>query len=328
MDTTSKPRDVRRHLVPTSSALRAVRMTRHEGRRKNPLSKPMETLLKLFFGLLAGLALVAPVMSSGRAASAGPLNTPAGYSPRQLIWQSAFSGTTLDQSKWNDYMTSIAAKGLPWNSYGGEGMTGSAIGAPNSVDAEVDSPNLVRVGNGLSLGARPGSPVPGYTYTGSVVDTYGKFSWPGGYFQARVKMPDVSNGYWPAIWFLPAAGAGTRTDAGEFDLQEGGMIGPGPSNSILTSTLHSGGGEARRQTNLRIDLSGGFHIYGLQYDPGRSLTVYFDGWKVARFTQDVPTWPLQLVISLGVASSSAASYHTVGSPAPSAMQVSEIQFYR
>lgn len=282
------------------------------------------------------------VYSSGRARSAGrasqasppsdfsragPLTTPPGYSPSQLIWQDNFSGTRLDRSKWNKFMSSIASHGLPWNSYRAHGTTYSAISPPDSVDAEVDSPGLVSVHNGLTLRAVPGSPVPGYHFTGAVVDTYGKFAWSGGYFQARVKMPNTVDGYWPAIWFLPAADAGTHSDIGEFDLQEGGTLGSGPVNGILRSALHVAAGGSPRQTNTGIDLSAGFHTYGAAYVPGRSLTVYFDGRLVTQFTQDVPRWPLQLIISLAVGSRQTAKWHTTGSPAASAMEVSEIQFY-
>jgi beta-glucanase (GH16 family) len=273
-------------------------------------------------------APTSPTSPSGVFSAAGQLTTPPGYSANELIWQDNFSGTTLDASKWNEFMTSIASNGQPWNEVSVNGTTYSAIAPPNSVNAEVDSPNLVSVDNGLSLGATPGSPVPGYSYTGSVVDTYGKFAWSGGYFQAQVKMPDVSSGYWPAIWFLPAAGAGTGGDAGEFDLQEGGMLGAAPINSILQSTLRSAAGPSSQQANAGVDLSAGFHTFGAQYVPGQSITVYFDGRQVAQFTQDVPTWPLQLIMCLAVGSSQSSSYHTTGSPAASAMDVSEIQFYR
>ena len=281
----------------------------------------------LLIAVLAVSVAIATDMPSAHPSIQNHLSAPHGYPKDRLIWSESFPRGTLDSSRWNDYMTSIAAKGMPWNPYSANGLVGSALSPPDSYNAEVDSPSSVRVAGGLALTAHPGSPVSGYGYTGSVVDTYGKFSWSRGYFQALVRMPDVSKGYWPAIWFLPAAGANTGADRGEFDLDEGGFLGSGPDNQRITSTLVSAGGEVQHKADAGVDLSRGFYVYGARYIPGRSLTVYFNGRQVARFTRHVPTWPLQLIIDLAVASTRARAWHTTGSPPPSAMYVSEIQFY-
>lgn len=309
---------------PTSSDTQMVRTSSKGDLRSSTAQEPSRASA----GARAPGKKANPASHTTMDSSAGSLTTPPGYSPSQLIWQDSFAGTRLNGSRWNTLMRSVGSQGRPWNSSRVNGIRYSALSPPDSLNEEVESPRLVTVHNGLSLRAVPGSPVQGYTYTGSVVDTYGKFAWSRGYFQARVKMPDTSSGYWPAIWFLPAAGSGTGDDQGEFDLQEGGTLGQGLTNDIVQSTLHVGTDSLPQRTDVGVNLASGFHTYGARYVPGRSLTVYFDGRQVAQFTQGVPTWPLQLIMCLAVASSQTSPLHTVGSPPASAMQVSEIQFYR
>jgi beta-glucanase (GH16 family) len=257
------------------------------------------------------------------ATTAGALTPPAGYSASQLIWDDTFAGTSLDPARWNTVMTSIA--GGPWNYASVNGTQYSGIGS-SAVNAEDEDPAQTTVDNGLTMTASASNAVPGYRYVSGVVDTYGKFAWSGGYFQARVKVPDLTTGYWPAIWFLPAAGAGTGVDEGEFDLFEGGYTGVGSANDAFATGLHASG-ESQQLVATGQDLSAGYHVYGARYIPGVSLTVYLDGVQVAKFTSNVPTWPLQLIMNLSVATPGDTWWHTVGSPPTASMEVSEIQFY-
>ena len=269
-----------------------------------------------------------PATTTTTAPTSGPglLTAPAGYATSQLIWQDTFAGTALDTSKWNTYMTSIASNGWPWNAVTVNGTSYSAISPAGSVDAENERGAQVSVNNGLSLSATPSTAVPGYQYVSGVVDTYGKFAWAGGYFQARVELPDTTTGYWPAIWFLPAAGAGTNGDQGEFDLDEGGYTKLGAPNGTVAANLHVAGA-TQTFVNVGQNFSSSWHTLGAQYVPGVSLTVFVDGVQVARYTTNVPTWPLQLVMDLQVASALTAGWHTTGSPQSGSFRVAEIQFY-
>ena len=72
----------------------------------------------------------------------------------------------------------------------------------------------------------------------------------------------------------------------------------------------------------------GFNIYGMEYDPGRSIKTYFNGRLVGSWTHDISTTPYEIVIWNSQASDGASGYHTTGaSPNPSDLSVAEVQAY-
>jgi hypothetical protein len=76
------------------------------------------------------------------------LSMPAGFTANELVFDDNFSGTTLNPSYWNAFMTSNSTKGDPWDS---NGNGGSGLGGP--YDADYDMPYEVSVDNGLTLNA-------------------------------------------------------------------------------------------------------------------------------------------------------------------------------
>ena len=247
---------------------------------------------------------------------------PSGYQSSQLIFDDTFSGTTLDASKWNTYMTSGAADGDTWY---GTPATWSAIGLPGGDNLEDYTPSHVVVNNGLNLVATAGSAQPGYAWTSGIVDTEGHFALSSGYIQVKAKIPDTSSGMWPAIWFLPNS-FGTP-DINEIDLQEGGSLLDGvPTNRIMASNLNDPG-NSQQVFDTGTDLSAGYHVYGMQFLPGKSVTMYLDDKQVAQFTSNVGTVPMELIINLAV---TADSWHSVvgpSTPSPSTLSVAEVQAY-
>jgi hypothetical protein len=59
------------------------------------------------------------------------LATPAGFTAQDLVFEDNFSGTSLNASSWNTFMTSNAAQESPWNP---NGNGGSGLGATNNAD--------------------------------------------------------------------------------------------------------------------------------------------------------------------------------------------------
>src|SRR6202023_2186487 len=78
---------------------------------------------------------------------------------------------------------------------------------PITTEAAMFGPSQVSVNNGLTLTAQRNTNQYAGTFPwlSGVVTTEGKFSLPtsGWYVQVKAKMPDQSQGMWPAIWFLP-----------------------------------------------------------------------------------------------------------------------------
>ena len=263
------------------------------------------------------------------------LSAPAGFSASNLVFQESFSGTTLD-SYWHSYLTSNAANGWPWNS---NGSGGSGMG--NQYNAEYDTASQATVSNGLLNLTAIKQPINGvaqgtpYTFpvTSGAVSSYNNFEFNGGYLQISMKAPS-GDGAWPALWLLPGKGAGSSGDNFELDMQEGGMTGSGPANQTFAWHLHTPSGTVGGVIDTGIDLTAGFHTYGINWVPGQSITWYLDGRQMAQVTSaqvPIPNEPMELIMSNQVANSNAAGWHTAldsSTPQSMQMQIDEIQLYQ
>jgi hypothetical protein len=267
-------------------------------------------------------------------AAGGGMAAPPGYTSAQLVFDDQFSGTSLDTTKWSPM---LGANGVAWNDYG---ILPTPLSGPNDRshggtgdNAEMYSPSQVSVNGGLTLTATRNTNQYAATYPwlSGVVTTEGKFSLPtsGWYVQVKAKMPDQSQGMWPAIWFLPGSGGGPSN---EFDGYEGGWVSSAP-NATMHSDYFADQGQQQQAYNVGTDLTAGSHVYGFQFLPGQSITAYVDGrqvWQVnASSGVTITGEPYEIILELQVAAQAASGWHTVtnaGTPA-SSMQVSEVQAY-
>ncbi|MEH6949884.1 glycoside hydrolase family 16 protein [Nitrobacter sp. NHB1] len=263
------------------------------------------------------------------------LSTPAGYSSGDLVFQEDFNGTTLG-STWHNYITSNAAKGAPWNDNGSGGS-----GPGGQYDADYHMPSQVAVSNGtLNLTATKAS-ITGnnqgktqtFPITSGAASSYGNFEFTGGYLQISMKAPS-GDGAWPGLWLLPGKGAGNSGDNFEIDMQEGGYTGSGPANQAFSAGLHTPNGTFQKVVDSGVDLTAGFHTYGIDWVPGKSITWYLDGKQMAQVTsaeKPIPSQPMQLIMDNQVANSNTAGWHTVlnnSTPSSMLMQVDAIQLYQ
>ncbi len=255
------------------------------------------------------------------------MSAPPGFSHR--IFEDAFVGRKLSTRRWNTYITSKAAGGAPWNG-DGRGGSGSSPGGFNSGYFE---PSQVSVDNGLTLSAVRGSTRAGFGWTSGVVSTYRKFQFDGGYVQIKAKVPG-GDGMWPGLWMLPGPG-GTGGDNYELDIFEGNYIGNAVSpNDNYSWNLHSTTQTVGGLTNSGANLTAGYHVYGINWIPGRSITWYLDRRVVGQITSaqtPIPKEPMELILDLQVANTTASSWRTAAdatTPSPSTMEVAEVQVYR
>ena len=284
--------------------------------------------------LIACIALAALSPTTSVAGAARPATAPPGYST--LVFSDKFTGTTLNASKWNTY---LGAEGIRWDN---KGDLPAPYSADNSVanggsgnNAEMYAPSQVSVNDGLTLTATPNTNEYAGTYPwlSGVVTTEGKFSMPsaGWYLKVRAKMPDTTQGIWPAIWFL----CGTScTDDNELDGYGGGFLGPNPTNEQGMSDFFSDQGQQQALWSTGgADVSAGFHTYGIKFNPGQGITAYFDGtqvWKVnASDGVTIAAEPYELILELQVASANTSGWHaTVNGTTPtSSEQISSVKVY-
>ncbi len=260
----------------------------------------------------------------------GGMSAPAGYTTQQMIFDDQFSGASLDTTKWNTY---LGAQGTVWNDYGSLPAPYSGPNAPITDEAAMFAPSQVGVDNGLTLTATPNTNqyAGAYPWLSGAVTTEGKFTLPttGWYVQVKAKMPDQSQGMWPAIWFLPGV---SGTASNEVDGYEGGWPGADP-NQIMHSTYFSVQGQQEDTSSVNTDVSAGYNVYGFQLIPGRSFTTYFDGsqvWQVdASSAVTVSAQPYEIILNLQVAWRTAAAWHTLttGTTPSASMDVAEVQAY-
>jgi beta-glucanase (GH16 family) len=242
------------------------------------------------------------------------------------IFDDTFTGSALNMSNWNTYLASRASSCTPWNSNGSGGSGGSGGG----YNAAYFEPSQVSVNNGLSLTAVRGSAQSGYTWTSGTLSTCGKFQFDGGTVDVTAKMPP-GNGMWPGIWMLPGSGCTCTTDNFEIDQFEGGFLDGSVSPLDVYAWHLPQQPTANGVTDAGVDLSAAFHVYRMTWVPGVSVTWTLDGVQVGRITSAqtaIPNEPMELILSLFVASNLTSGWHTVydaSTPSPAVMQVAEVK---
>ena len=293
--------------------------------------------LLLWWDLRGGTSALSGHSDQGTSAPPGHANqgmsAPPGYTDHQLIFDDQFSGTRLDTTKWTTY---LGAQGIVWDDqgkiplpYSGPTVSGNELA--------MFGPSQVSVDNGLTLTAQPNTNRYANTYPwiSGVVTTEGKRSLPstGWYVQVKAKMPDMTAGMWPAIWFMPDT---PTSPVPEMDLFEGGWLGANP-NEIMHADYGGGASEYAGYRdivyNTGSDLAAGYHVYGIQYIPNVSVKYFFDGKLIFQQLESnrggVVAGTYELLLELQVASGQTSFWHTVPTATtPSAsMDIAEVQAY-
>jgi beta-glucanase (GH16 family) len=281
----------------------------------------------LTVALVTALVSTLLTVNTGGTSAMAP---PPGFSTGQLVFDDQFTGTSLDSAHWNTFMSGQGDR--IWNS---SGLPTGDSAAGTQVHQTYFSPSQVTVNNGLNLTMVPDSTYSalGYRYKSGVVTSSDKFMLRSGYVQIKAKMSEASQGGWPAIWFIDPNGGGGNQ---EIDLQEGGFSPTGaglpsgtPANNVFVSTYHTpSGSQSDFGFATPTPMNAGFNVYGMEYDPGRSIKTFYDGRLVGSWTHDISTTPYEIVIWNSQASDGASGYHTTGaSPNPSDLTVAEVQSY-
>ncbi len=251
------------------------------------------------------------------ASTSGSMPAPAGYS--NLVFSDRFTGSSLDSSKW---IPQIADQYGIWNDKGNLPNPLSAVGNHGGYNAEYGNPSEIAVGNGLTLNAHPDTSRSGYKWKAGYATTHGKFTFSGGYVQIKAKMPDSRTGGWGGLWFLEGGG--------EIDLQESGYtelkVDP---NRVIASNLHTSG-NSQKLYDTSVDLSADYHVYGMDYKPGKSITMYFDGKQIAQFTSNVPTGAYTIILTNTLAQNASGWHTSISGSTPSSlpMSVAEVQVWK
>ena len=255
----------------------------------------------------------------------------------RVLFEDVFAGNSLSRNHWNPYICDNNSHGRPWLMQPGVAVPSSAIGGKNGRNAAYNLPSAIGVDDGLTLRAYRGTKAAGYSWTGSVIcsrptsNNFGSgtvhtagFTFKDARVEVRAKMPDLTGGQWPSIWFLPA----WDDDGAEIDLFEGGFLSKRTNpNQLMAVKLFSSGNQ-QQFLDCRTDLSSDYHTYSMEYRQGSSIKIFFDGSNVYTYTRGVPVGPYFIILKNGIASAHTAGWHTQvndSTPRINLMQVSYVR---
>lgn len=240
----------------------------------NNLNK-MRNITRTIGSFLLGLALSTPLF-----AQTGPAQD------ATLLWSDEFDGTALNPNLW----CIETGEGI-WNTGGNH-------------ELQMYKAENVSVANSkLTITAK--REVSGnYQFTSGRIKTSYKVTAKKGWITARIKIPDLRNGIWPAFWMLGATEQGWPA-CGEIDIMEMGHSvamdqgGSNLVNSYSTGYLHwsnagtyasygTGGYIPTKAT--AVDLSQDFHEFKLYWNDTQIKTFVDDVQTFVMTTSSVPAF--------------------------------------
>ncbi len=129
----------------------------------------------------------------------------------------------------------------------------------------------------------------GKEFTSARLHTHGRMSFRYGTLEARIKLPDLANGLWPAFWMMGTNfGIDGWPKSGEWDIMEAGYksaIDSGTANSSVSAALHwwheSGDwgdwlqADHAVSTSVSPALNADYHTYKLDWTP-TNVTISVD----------------------------------------------------
>jgi beta-glucanase (GH16 family) len=184
-----------------------------------------------------------------------------------LVWSDEFDGPNIDMSKW---IYDIGTGGWGW----GNGELEYYTARPDN--AYIEDGKLVIQAKRENYS--------GSSFTSARLKTKGRMAFQYGTIEARIKIPNLANGLWPAFWLLGNnVGSQPWPKCGEVDILEMGMaegIAAGTQNK-----KHSAGAfwdymgttaNYYLQVDAAVNLNNDYHLFKLSWTP-TMMTAYLDG---------------------------------------------------
>ena len=185
-----------------------------------------------------------------------------------LVWEEKFDGFSLDSSIWN-----VEERIGIWNT-------------AQNAELQFYQTDNVTVGddgngNNCLIITAESETYKGYSFTSGRVDTNTKFSFKFGRLDARIRIPDLKDGLWPAFWTEGFTSVGWPA-MGEIDILEMGHkegIALDSVNSFVASATHWEYNNTRADYSASrlaaVDLSDGYHLVSMEWTP-TYIKTYLD----------------------------------------------------
>lgn len=193
----------------------------------------------------------------------------------RLVWSDEFDTNTI---------------GTYWRAIDNDAPYNNELQAytPRPENVAIEDGNLVITARREQHGSR--------SFTSGRIDSHGMVSFTHGRLVARIRMPRLAGGLWPAFWMMgEELGEGAWPKCGEIDIMEAGhseAIKNGTQERTFAGTIHWGESIDSHKMytpgnyTAPYDITGDYHLFTMQWDDD-ALSFYLDDSKEPYFTKSI-----------------------------------------